>query len=560
MSTTDRDTVTAGAPLDHDVIVIGAGFGGLYQLHALRRAGFSAHAFETGSGVGGTWYWNRYPGARCDVESIDYCYSFSRELHEEWAWSERFAGQPEILRYAEHVAERFGLRPLITFNTRVTAATYDDGDHTWTVETDQGDRLRCRFLVTAVGALSASQIPELPGRDRFTGPTYHTGRWPQEGVDFTGKRVGIIGTGSSGIQAIPEIAAEAAHLTVFQRTPNYSLPARNRPMSSREIWAAQRDYEGLLIANTTTHTGGVYIAGTDRTVMADTPEQRTAEFEHRWAIGGPEVLRTYNDTARSVEANNIVAEFVRGKIREIVTDPGTADSLVPKDYPIGAKRICLDSHYFETYNRENVTLVDLRREPIRTITETGIDTAAGSHELDLLVFATGYDALTGPLTRIDIRGVDGVSLAERWKNGPRSLLGIAIAGFPNLFTLTGPGSPSVLANVIRALEQHSDWVVACLKHLRATGMTRIEADVDAQDKWARHVQEVADQTLYVRADSWYLGANIEGKPRQFLPYVGGMPAYREACEACADAGYAGFQLSGATSGGSTSAGTAAATS
>ncbi|OHV43028.1 cyclohexanone monooxygenase [Pseudofrankia sp. BMG5.36] len=533
--------------LDHEVVVIGAGFGGLYALHELREAGFSAHAFESGGGVGGTWYWNRYPGARCDVESVDYCYSFSRELNAEWAWSERFAGQPEILRYAEHVAERFDLLPMITFDTRITSARYDDGDHTWTVETDQGRRLRCRFLVAAVGALSATQVPEIPGHDRFTGPTHHTGRWPHEGVNLAGKRVGVIGTGSSGIQAIPEIAAEAAHLTVFQRTPNYSLPARNRPMSSREIWVAQRDYEGLLASGNATNAG-VYNVGTGRPALADPPERRAEEYEHRWAVGGTDLMRTYGDTGRDVEANETLAEFVRGKIREIVADPATAASLVPTDHPIGSKRICLDSGYFATYNRDNVTLVDLRREPIVTITETGIDTDAASYDLDVLVFATGYDAMTGPLTRIDLRGADGDSLAQRWSGGPRSLLGIAVAGFPNLFTLTGPGSPSVLANVIRANEQHVDWVVACLTYLRERGLTRIEADAQAQDAWAAHVHEVATYTLYLHAKSWYLGANIDGKPRQFMPYIGGMVAYRKACDDCAAAGYPGFALAGAPRG------------
>ncbi|GAA3382985.1 flavin-containing monooxygenase [Cryptosporangium minutisporangium] len=526
---------------NHDVVVIGAGFAGLYALHKLRGLGYDVHAVEAGSGVGGTWYWNRYPGARCDVDSIDYCYLFSPELHAEWTWTERYAGQPEILRYAEHVAERFDLLPLITFDTRVTGADFDSSTDRWTVRTDRGDEIRCRFLITAVGCLSAVRTPSLPGLDRFAGRIAHTGRWPRDGVDFTGARAGVVGTGSSGIQLIPRIAESADHLTVFQRTPHYSVPARNRPLSGRELRSAQQSYADAVQQALST-SGGYYMPPPDRSALADPPDARSARYERKWASGGMEILSTYNDLLLDPVANDTLAEFVRDKIRQIVTDPETAAALQPTSYPIGTKRICLDTDYYATYNRLDVTLVDLRVTPIEQVVETGVVTAGRLHELDVLVFATGYDAITGPLTGLGLRGTDGRALAEHWADGPQTLLGVAVAGFPNLFTITGPGSPSVLTNVIRSIEQHVDWIADCLEYLRVRGATRIEAETQAQEEWTAQVTYFADFTLYPRADSWYLGANIEGKPRQFMPYVAGLHTFRRACDEVAGAGYRGFRL------------------
>ncbi|MEU9314833.1 NAD(P)/FAD-dependent oxidoreductase [Streptomyces sp. NPDC048295] len=526
---------------EYDALVVGAGFGGLYALYQLRAHGFSCHAFETGDDVGGTWYWNRYPGARCDVESLDYCYSFSPELHAEWDWTERFATQPEILRYAGHVADRFDLRPMISFGTRVVSAVWEEGSRTWLLTTGDGRRARARFLVTAVGCLSASRVPDLPGLDAFRGEVHHTGRWPHAGVDLADKRVAVIGTGSSGIQAIPELAAHARHLTVFQRTPNYSLPARNRPLSGRESWRAKTELEELR-SYARTGFSGFYIASTGSSALDVGEEERRAAFERKWAIGGTEIMSVFTDVLTDGKANEHLAEFVREKIRDAVDDPATARKLVPLDYPIGTKRICVDSGYFTTYNRENVDLVDLRAEPLVEITEDGIRTEGGTYPAEVLVLATGYDAMTGPLTRIDVRGTDGRSLKQQWSSGPRTYLGLAVAGFPNLLTVTGPGSPSVLVNMVRAVEQHVDWIVDCLRRLREDGVDRIEARPEAQDSWVAHVNEVADTTLYPRADSWYVGANVEGKARVFMPYAGGLSHYRERCEEVARSGYRGFAL------------------
>ncbi|MFJ1886284.1 flavin-containing monooxygenase [Streptomyces sp. NPDC088137] len=534
-------TDSATSVPEYDALVVGAGFGGLYALYRLRAHGFSCHAFETGDDVGGTWYWNRYPGARCDVESLDYCYSFSPELHAEWDWSERFATQPEILRYAGHVADRFDLRPMISFGTRVASAVWEEEGRTWLLTTDDGRRARARFLVTAVGCLSASRVPDLPGLGSFGGEVHHTGRWPHEGVDLAGRRVAVIGTGSSGIQAVPELASKVSHLTVFQRTPNYSLPARNRPLSGRESWRAKTELDEL---RTYARTGfsGFYIASTGRSALDVGEEERRAAFERKWAIGGTEIMSVFNDILTDGKANEHLAEFVREKIRDAVDDPETARKLVPLDYPIGTKRICVDTGYFSTYNRKNVDLVDLRTEALVEITEDGIRTEAGTYPADVLVLATGYDAMTGPLTRIDIRGTGGRALKEQWASGPRSYLGLAVAGFPNLMTVTGPGSPSVLVNMVRAVEQHVDWIVDCLRRLREDGVDRIEARPEAQDSWVAHVNEVADTTLYPRANSWYVGANVEGKARVFMPYAGGLNHYRERCEEVARSGYRGFAL------------------
>ena len=522
----------------YDAVIVGAGFAGLYMLHKLRQAGRTAIVLEAGSGVGGTWFWNRYPGCRCDVESMQYSYSFSDELQQEWRWSERFAGQPEILSYAEHVAGRFGLTASIRLDTRVTAARYDEAGRDWTVETEQGDVIQARFCIMATGCLSAARTPELPGLARFGGPTYHTADWPAEGVDLAGLRVGIIGTGSSGIQAIPELARQAGHLTVFQRTPNYSVPARNAPLTPAYAESWKTRYPVLREEARHTHSGTLYDYG-PHAALAVTDEEREREYRARWEAGGPNFMRAFNDLGVSLPANDTAADFVRARIGEVVHDAAVAAKLMPAGYPIGTKRICVDSQYFETFNRPDVTLIDLRDEPIAEVTAGGIRTSARDIALDAMVFATGFDAMTGALGRIAITGRDGMALAVKWAGGPLTYLGLMTAGFPNLFMITGPGSPSVLSNVIVSIEQHVDWIAGCIGFL---GDTDIEASDAAEAAWVEHVNEVASRTLYPRAASWYMGANIPGKPRVFMPYVGGVGAYRQRCAEVASRNYEGFTL------------------
>jgi len=526
---------------DTDVVVVGAGFSGLYLLHKLRAIGLRTRVFEAASDVGGTWYWNRYPGARCDVESMQYSYSFSGELQQDWHWSERFSAQPEILDYARHVAERFDLRRDIDFDTRVTAAHYDAADRRWQVETDRGERLRARFVIMATGCLSSAQIPEFKGLDSFAGATYHTGNWPHEEVDFTGQRAAVIGTGSSAIQAIPVIAGQAAHLTVFQRTPNYSIPTRNGPMTPEYEQSWKSDYARLR-AEARQTSNGILANPNEFSAMEVSAEERQRILEERWEIGGTYFMGAFNDLATNQQSNDAAAAFVRNKIRDIVEDPEAAKLLAAKDYPIGTKRICVDSHYFETFNRDNVTLVDVSRTPIEEITPTGLITGSRAYDFDAIVFATGFDAMTGTLLKIDIRGRDGMTLGEKWHAGPRTYLGLMSQGFPNLFMITGPGSPSVLSNMMVSIEQHVDWVVDSLAWLRDGGLETIEPTREAEDAWVAHVNDVAYETLYPQANSWYMGANIPGKPRLFLPYIGGVGAYREKCDAVAANGYEGFAL------------------
>ncbi len=530
---------------EFDVVVVGAGFAGLYQLYRLRALGFTAQGFEAGSDVGGTWYWNRYPGARCDVESMDYSYSFSAELEQEWEWTERYPTQPEILRYINYVADRFDLRSLIKFDTRVVSVAYDEDTKRWTVETNEGDVVSARFVIAASGCLSVWQVPQFNGLESFRGATVHTGNWPREGVDFTGRRVGVIGTGSTGIQAIPQIAKQAAHLYVFQRTPNYSVPARNHQLTAE--YQAQRKLTYREYRERAKVSGGGHSAvlPTKSALEVSDPE-RIGEYERRWQLGGaPLMSMSYNDLMTSRDANETIAEFVRDKIRETVHDPEVAAKLTPVDYPFGAKRLCVDIEYFETYNRDNVTLVDVRDTPIDEITEHGIVTAGTEYELDAIVFATGYDAITGPLLGMNIRGRGGVSLNEAWSAGPRAYLGLQVAGFPNLFTITGPGSPSVISNMVVSIEQHVDWISDCLVHLRDTGIETIEPTDEAQDAWVEHVNETANATLFPLAKSWYLGDNIPGKPRVFMPYVAGVGVYRQKCDEVAAGGYDGFVLTSA---------------
>ena len=525
-----------------DAVVVGAGFAGLYMLHRLRGLGLSARVFEAGDGVGGTWYWNRYPGARCDVESMDYSYSFSDELQQDWTWSERYSAQPEILAYVNHVADRFDLRRDIQLSTRVTSAVFDDTGGRWTVETDRGDHVSARFCIMATGCLSDAQVPDIPGRETFAGPWYHTGRWPHGGVDFTGQRVAVIGTGSSAIQSIPIIARQAKHLFVFQRTPNYSMPAHNAPLDrhyERRVKATYADFRRQARESRV----GFVVERSGDSALAVSADEREREYEKRWQRGGLGFSAAYSDILLSKEANDSAAEFFRKKIRAIVKDPTVAAALTPTDYPLGTKRLCVDTDYYATFNRDNVTLVDLRKTPLESITPRGVRTRDAEYEVDRLVFATGFDAMTGALLKIDIRGRAGLTLREKWAAGPRTYLGLTVAGFPNLFTITGPGSPSVLSNMIVSIEQHVDWIADCLVHLRARGQARIEATVEAEDAWVAHVNEVGHMTLYPLAKSWYMGANVPGKPRIFMPYIGGVGVYRQKCDEVAAAGYAGFTLS-----------------
>ena len=529
-------------PLEIDAAIVGAGFAGLYMLHRLRGLGMSARIIEAGEGVGGTWYWNRYPGARCDVESMQYSFSFDEALQQEWKWSERFASQPEILRYANHVADRLDLRRDIRFETRVVRAAFDEASDRWMVETDRGERIAARHLVMATGCLSTARLPDIAGRDGFQGETYHTGWWPHGGVEFTGKRVAVIGTGSSAIQAIPVIAEQARQLTVFQRTANFSIPSRNMPMDDAYEGMWKSDYRARRLTARQMRSGILYPLN-DQSALEVSEAERRREYEARWATGGTAFMGAFNDLITSKEANDTASEFVRDKIRQTVRDKRTAEALAPKDHPIGTKRICVDTHYYETYNRPNVRLVNLRETPIEAITSTGVRTGDGTeYAVDAIVFATGFDAMTGALTKVDIEGTTGVTLADKWEAGPRTHLGLMTAGFPNLFMITGPGSPSVLSNMMVSIEQHVDWVADCLDFMQARGLTRIEPTQDAEDGWVAHNQEVAHRTLYPLAASWYMGANIPGKPRVFMPYIGGVGAYRQICDENAAKGYEGFRL------------------
>ena len=544
---------------EFDAVVVGAGFGGLYALHKLRELGLRVQGFDKASDVGGTWYWNRYPGCRCDIPSLSYSYTWSEELLAEWTWTEKYATQPEILRYAGFVADKYDLRPLIRFETAVVSAVFDDKSNLWTVTTDKGDAVNARYLVMATGCLSMPRTPDIKGAESFAGPSYHTGMWPHEGVDFTGRRVAVIGTGSSGIQSIPIIAAQARHVTVFQRTPNFSVPANNRPLSEadRKAWldnlpnymrmlrgtgvdvteapgAAQR--AASVAAERTQPPPGQQRGSMAMALEGEALQQRLQAFWDAstgtgW-LGFPQMLV-------NKEMNDAAADFVRGKIAERVRDPDIAAKLMPHDHPMGTKRICVDTDYFETYNRGNVQLVDGRDEQIVEITPTGVRTTAGEYEVDAIVFATGFDAMTGALLAIDIRSGD-CQLREAWRGGPKTYLGLMVAGLPNLFTLTGPGSPSVLSNMITSNEHHVEWVAETIAYMRREGLTRIEADPDWQEKWVAHVNKVADGTLFPQANSWYTGANIPGKPRVFMPYVG--MNYRGKVRDAVEQGYKGFAL------------------
>ena len=529
---------------DFDAVVIGAGFAGLGMLRKLREEhGMSVQAYETGDGVGGTWYWNRYPGARCDSESYMYCFSFSKEMLQDWNWSGKYPEQPEILSYLNHVADRFDLRRNIQFNTRVTSARFLEDANLWEVETDQGDRVTSQFLITGIGCISSGNVPDIKGLDSFQGEQYHTGSWPQEEVDFAGKRVAVIGTGSSGIQSIPVIARQAEHLTVFQRTPQYTIPARHGTIDRKFLEKTVKPNYDDLMERARWSTGGFPMDRDERSALEISATERLEIYEASWAEGGIRFLSTsFKDVSTDRRANDTMAEFIRKKIREMVQDPETAEKLMPTDHPFGSKRPLIDTDYFETYNRENVELVDIRHSPIQEITPRGIRTDDQEFEFDTIVFATGFDAMTGTFFKMDIRGRDGLPLKEKWSEGPKTYLGLQTAGFPNMFMITGPGSPSVLSNMPVSIEQHIDWIADLLQHMREHDIKSVEAEADAEKAWVVHVNEVAEPTMFMQANSWYLGANIPGKPRVFMPYAGGVGTYRKKCNEVADNGYEGFIL------------------
>lgn len=526
---------------DVDVVVVGAGFAGLYALHKLRSNGLRVRVFEAGPDVGGTWYFNRYPGARCDVESVDYCYSFSDALQREWDWSEKYATQPEILAYINWVADRLDLRRDITLNARVNSAVLDEAQLRWTVTTETGERVTARFCVMATGPLSAAMTPPFPGLDTFAGQVYHTAAWPHEPVDFTGKRVAVIGTGSSGIQSIPIIAEAASQLYVFQRTPNYSVPAGNRPLSDSDRAEVKAHYAERRPMSWRSGGGSPHVAHPKLTMEA-TPEERREAFEKRWELGGVLFSKTFADQMIDPVANEEARKFYEEKVRAVIDDPVLADLLIPNDHPIGTKRICTDSNYFQTFNRPNVKLISVRKTPIMPIDATGINTTDAHYDLDAIVLATGFDAMTGALAKIDIVGRDGRRLSDDWSGGPRTYLGLGVDGFPNLFLVSGPGAPAVLANMVLHAEANVNWIADCIAYLDAHDYTAVEATTDAVDDWGAECARRADATLFTKADSWYLGANVPGKPRVFMLFVGGFGVYLDICAEVANAGYKGFSL------------------
>jgi cation diffusion facilitator CzcD-associated flavoprotein CzcO/acetyl esterase/lipase len=540
--TTDTGSVDANV----DVVVVGAGFAGLYLLKRLRDSGFSSRVFETGDDVGGTWYWNRYPGARCDIQTTDYSYSWDPELEDEWTWSEKYATQPEILRYLQRVADKHDLRSGIDFSTKVTSAAWDDGTACWTIHTSHGEQVRCRHYVMATGCLSMPKEVDIAGAERFNGDVYFTSRWPHDGVDFSGKRVAVIGTGSSAIQSIPIIAEQASSLTVFQRTPNFSIPAYNGAPPEDRAAALQRDRVAYREAARWSGAG-VPVERSEVSALMVSDDERLATYEAAWSKGGIiEFVGTFSDHLGNAEANEYLSEFVRNKIRAKVHDRATAEALCPTTFPIASKRLCVDTNYYETYNLPHVRLVDLHRTPISTITEGGIDLGDESSDFDAIVFATGFDAMTGAIVAVDIAGRDGLTLKEAWAAGPKTYLGLMAAGFPNLHLITGPGSPSVLSNMVVSIEQHVDWVMDCLTGMRAGGYDTIEPTVQAVAGWVQHVNDFADITLMPQANSWYMGANVPGKPRVFLPYTGGVDRYRGICERVVAEDYLGFTRRRAT--------------
>jgi cyclohexanone monooxygenase len=522
-----------------DVAIVGAGFAGLYALYKARQNGLRAEVFEAGGDVGGTWYWNRYPGARCDVESHEYSFSFCDEIQQEWRWPQRYSAQPDILRYINFVADKLDLRRDITFNCKITEAVFNESAKSWALKSERGETIVSQFCILAVGCLSLPRLPNFPGREQFGGDVYHTGNWPHETIDFTGRRVGVIGTGSSGIQAIPEIATQAKKLYVFQRTANFSLPAQNSVIDGESDVRIKAGYPDLRVRARVSPLGIASYPVSTMSALEVSEEERQETFEQGWKRGNTSFVRLYKDLLTSPDANATAANFVRNKIRSIVKDPIVMEDLLPSDHYIGTKRLCLDTNYYEIFNRDNVTLVNLRKTPITAVTKSGVQLDDIRIDLDALVFATGYDAVTGPILDIDIRQ-GNQSLRAKWAQGPRAYLGLMTAGFPNLFTITGPGSPSVLTNMVMAIEQHVEWIFDCMEDAKKRGTQSVEAEQTAEDKWVEHVNEVAHMTLLPTANSWYMGANIPGKPKNFLPYPGGLGRYREICNSVVAADYSGF--------------------
>tara|TARA_Y100001936_G_scaffold246711_1_gene291163 strand:+ start:33861 stop:35507 length:1647 start_codon:yes stop_codon:yes gene_type:complete len=527
--------------VDVDVVVVGAGFAGMYMLHRLRMSGYSVRVFEAGTDVGGTWYWNRYPGARCDVESLEYSYSFDTDLEQEWEWTERYSSQPEILAYAKHVADRFDLRSDIRFETRVETADFDETSDSWRIETSDGGSTVSRFFVMATGCLSSTTLPDIPGIERFEGTTVHTGQWPKEGVQLKGKRVAIIGTGSSGVQAIPVIAEECEELTVFQRTPQYTIPARNEPLEADRQADVKNRYREFRKANFAMPQAlGSETPKFNDSIHDVSEEERLKRFENAWERGGTLFMSSFNDVLVDESANVYAQDFVREKISEIVEDPEVAAKLTP-EHIIGCKRLVIDTDYFATFNRPNVQLVDVSRDPIQEITSSGLATQENQFDFDVLIFATGFDAMTGSILRIAITGRDGLTIQEKWSAGPRTYLGLTVPGFPNMFAISGPGSPSVLTNMIISIEQHVEWISDCINWLDAKGASTIEALAAAEDEWVEHVNAKAERTLFPGCNSWYLGANVPGKTRVFMPLLG-FPGYVRRCEQVAENEYEGFVI------------------
>jgi cyclohexanone monooxygenase len=530
------------ASAEVDLVVVGAGFAGLYALYSAREAGLSAKVLERGAGVGGTWYWNRYPGARCDTPSLDYSYSFSPELQDDWDWSERYATQPEILRYLEHVADRFDLRRDIELECEVIAATFDSDSARWLIETADGRQYLAQFVIMATGNLSTLNLPPLDGLEQFEGRRLHTAQWPREGVDLSDRVVGVLGTGSTGIQVIPELARHAKRLLVFQRTANFSLPARHQRFGADDLRLARSGYAQRRRQARESRFGAAFDPPTQKALEVSDRE-RLEIYESAWSAGGDAVIwASFTDTLDDLASNTTAAEFVRDKIRGSVTDPRVAEMLTPTTHPIGTKRICIDAGYYETFNRPNVRLVDVSATPIVSITPTGVQTTSELLPCDDLVFATGFDAITGTLLAIDIRGRDGVRLSERWADGPSTYLGLAVPGFPNMFMVTGPGSPGVLSNMVHSIEQHVEWITACMAAARRRGCDQVEATPEAARAWDQHIGELAAATLFPLANSWYMGANIPGKPRRFMNYVAGVGSYRKICDQVADDDYRGFVM------------------
>jgi cyclohexanone monooxygenase len=542
---TSAPQARAAETASFDAVVVGAGFAGLYMLHRLRGLGLSARVYEAGGGVGGTWYWNRYPGARCDVESMQYSFSFSEELDQDWTWSEKYSPQPEILAYANHVTDRFDLRQDILFDTRVTAARWDERAKRWQIETDRGDKVSAKFCVMAVGCLSAPNRPKFPGIENFEGPVYHTGEWPHEGVDFTGQRVGVIGTGSSAIQSIPIIAEQASQLTVFQRTATWSVPAWNEELTPDYVKARKADYPALR-AKARARPTGFYFPFNMKPALEASEDEREQRYEEAWEAGGLPFLGAFGDLLFEKSANDTIADFARDKIRGLVEDPAIAELLCP-DNVFGCKRLCVDTGYYATYNLPHVKLVDVSRKPIERITAGGIVVDGTEYPVDAIVSATGFAAMTGSFDKIAITGRNGLTLAEKWQAGPRAYLGLASAGFPNFFMITGPGSPSVLASMIQAIEQHVDWLADLMGHMRDIGSDTIEPTVADEDAWVEHVTEVSKVSLRSTCSSWYVGANIPGRPIVFMPYIGGFPIYVQKCNEVMSNGFEGFVLDGAGS-------------